>query len=531
MFGRYFLLLILPFSLCASLKAIRLIDSRDQLNAEGYEKLEGIEIDMDLPGKSTDLCKRLDRFICQTVDEELISQIKKEILQFYRKHHRPIVAVIHPQQEDSGVLQLIVVEGRVGEIDVRGNCYFSACRLKRYLDLEPGDSIRSDSINKGLLLINRNPFRQADLVYKQGRESGTTDLELVVQDFRPARLYGGFDNTGNSVTGNNRIFAGFNWGNAFSWDHLLSFQFTASDDFKSFLGYVGKYTIPLPIKHILSVYGGYSTVDSKFDIPEAVGIKFRNSGYNAQGSFRYDIPFNPIYSYLQEFSCGFDFKRMNNNLEFGGIPVFSKNVNLFQFMLSYNMGYESKKFVATLEAEGFISPFQWLPDQSNATYQTLRPFAKSRYVYGRASFSFIHYFLPWLQYDLFIRGQAADANLLPSEEYGVGGYDTVRGYQEREVNGDDALNVNFELVSTPFSVARKGKDNMQILAFFDFGAAYLHTAAATQKEAQYLYSIGPGLRYQFQTNLTARLDWGFQLHHITPQTPHQRLHFQFVGSF
>lgn len=541
---RYFLLLILPFSLLAetevcpsSLRAIRLIDSQKQLNGSGYEKLEGVEIEIDLPGGSGDLCKKLNRFLYLPLDEELVSQIKKEIHQFYRKHHRPIVAVLSPQQSESDeVLQLIVIEGRLGEIDVRGNCYFSTCRLKRYLDLESGDPIRSDSINKGLLLINRNPFRQADLIYKPGRESGTTDIDLVVHDRRPTRFYGGIDNTGNSVTGNNRIFAGFNWGNVFDWDHLLSFQFSASDDFKSFLGYVGKYTIPLPIKHFLSVYGGYSTVDSKFEVPEVIGIQFRNSGYNAQASLRYDIPFNPLYSFLQEFSWGFDFKRMNNNLEFGGEPVFSKNVNLFQFMLSYNLGYESKNWVATIEAEGFISPLQWLPDQSNATYQTLRPFAKSHYLYSRGSFSLVHYFLSWLQYDIFLRGQIADANLLPSEEYGIGGYDTVRGYQEREANGDSALNANFELVSSPFAFSRlfkirKETDKMQLLAFFDFGAAYVHTTAPGQKRAQYLYSVGPGLRYQVQTYVTARLDWGFQLHHITPETPHQRLHFQFIGSF
>jgi len=527
------------FAFGDSFKGIVLLSSRDEMNAPGFEEVSGVEMrNMDLPGCSDDLNYMLaSRFMTLPIDECSILEIKKTIISYYRKHNRPIVTVIAPAQDwSSGVVQLIVVEGKVGDVAVRGNRYFSECRLRDYFNVQQGEVIRSDVINKDISFINRNPFRQVDLIYSPGIESGTTNIDLVVQDRWPVRFYAGTDNTGNSVTGNNRLFAGFNWGNVFNLDHMLSFQFSSSVDFKSFLGYVGQYTIPLPIKHVMSLYGGYSTVDSKFEVPEIVGTKFHNSGYNAQGSFRYLMPISPFYSYLQEISCGFDFKRMNNNLEFGGTPVFSKNVNLFQFMLSYNVGYESKNWVATFEVEGFTSPMQWLPDQTNAAYETLRPFSKTRYVYGRAAFSLVHTFHSWCQYAVYLRGQAADVNLLPSEEYGVGGYDTVRGYEEREVNGDDAFVANFELVTTPFSPSRwfgscRTKDNMQLLAFFDYGAAYVHQTFTGQKASQYLYSVGPGLRYQMQTYLTARVDWGFQLHHVTPDTPHQRLHFQLIGSY
>lgn len=514
------------------LKGIRLVGAPSQLN-EWVEKEGMVEIDVCLPGSEKVLCKKLSQYLGQALDEELLNCIKREITSFYRSHDRPIVAVIVPKnREESPFLHLIVVEGRLGEISVQRNCHFPDCRLKNYLGLCEGGPISLNSINKGMILINRNPFRQADVVYKPGSEAGKTDIDLIVQDRRPYRFYGGFDNTGNSVTGNNRIFAGFNWGDVFHSDQMLSFQFSASDDFKSFLGYVGRYTIPLPIRHILSFYGGYSTVDAKFEAEEEEIVPFRNHGYNAQASMRYDIPFSPLYNFLQECSTGIDFKRMNNNLEFGGVPVFSKNVNLFQLMLSYNVGYEAKTWLTTFEAEVFASPMDWLPNQSNAVYQTLRPFAKSRYAYGRGSFSLTHYFSQWFQYNLFLRGQLASANLLPSEEYGIGGYDTVRGYQEREANGDDALNINFEFATAPFQIIRRFcKDQMQLLAFFDYGSAYIHTTASGEKRGAYLYSVGPGLRYQLGTYISARLDWGFQLHHITPHTPHQRLHFQFIGSF
>ncbi|HSX27070.1 MAG TPA: ShlB/FhaC/HecB family hemolysin secretion/activation protein [Chlamydiales bacterium] len=498
------------------------------------EILDGVEIQMDLPGASSDLRKRLEaNFLGRPLTKKLIAEIKNSVVDFYRSHSRPIVAVIAPEQDISDcALQLLVIESCLGEVEITGNCYFSSDRLCNYLRVYPSGPIESDVVNQDLFWINKNPFRQVDLVYKPGTSVGTTDILMVVQDRRPCRVYTGIDNTGNDFTGNNRLFAGLNWGNAFGLDHILSFQFTADDQFKRFLAYTLHYTIPLPWRHLINLYGGYSSVDTHFSVPEAVGSRFRNHGFSGQASFRYDIPFKPDRS-LQEFTWGFDWKRTNNNLAFSEIPVFSKIINLTQFMVSYNFGYESRDHAATLEVEGFASPFEWLPDQSNADYQTLRPFAKNKYAYGRGSFTWVHHFTRRLYYNIFLRGQAASANLLPSEEYGLGGYDTVRGYKERIVNGDDAFVANVEFLNSPVPLLKRTPsiDSLQFLVFGDYGAAFVHQATAGQKSVQHLYSVGTGLRYKIGTNISVRADWGYQLHHIPDSGPNQRLHFQAIASY
>lgn len=521
------------------LQSLQVFSSLQQMNAYRHTDTHGVDLtDLDVPGSSEQLQEQLARnFLNHPITDEMLVEIKKTIIDHYRKAHRPIVTVLVPKQKYAmGVLQVVVIEGVLGQITTQGNHHFSSKRLESYISLRPGSPIRSNQLNRDLLFINRNPFRKVDVVYKPGQTPGTTDLDLVVQDRWPYRFYAGIDSTGNSVTGNNRLFSGFNCGNLFGLDQQFSFEFSCSTDFKSFLSYISQYIVPLPIKHTLSFYGGYSTVDSKFKVPETGNTRFHNHGYYAQGSCRYAIPINPLNRFLQEVSTGLDYKRMNNNLEFGGLPVFSKNVNLFQLMGSYNIGYENKHLIATWEAECFASPWTWLPDQSNAVYQTLRPLAKSKYVYGRTAFTLTHFFSSWAQYSVFLRGQVASANLLPSEEFGVGGYDTVRGYPERAVNGDNVFVGNFELSSTPFALSRcvgirHGQDKMRLLVFFDYGLAAIHKGSKGQQMSQYLYSVGPGLRYQVRSYLTARVDWGFQLHQIAPKTPSQKVHFQLVGSF
>jgi hemolysin activation/secretion protein len=112
----------------------------------------------------------------------------------------------------------------------------------------------------------------------------------------------------------------------------------------------------------------------------------------------------------------------------------------------------------------------------------------------------------------------------------------VRGYKEREVNADDAFVMNLELQTNPRSFAeffKKAKwiDDLVLLAFFDYGMAIKNQTVFGQPKTAYLYSIGPGLKYQMFPYLNARLFWGFQLNRLDLGGPRQRLHFQFVGSF
>lgn len=524
---------------CVDLKGLILVGNKSGLNPPKYEKAQTIEIyNIHLPGTLSSLRNEvIPHFFHQHVTKKSILKLKKAILRYYRDRNRPIVTIQVPEQDiSSGVLQLIVTEAEVGEITVRGNKYFKSSRIKDAIDLEPGEPVNSKVLLQDLMWLNRNPFRQVDVVYSPGKEAGTTDIELLVHDRRPWRLYGGVDNTGNDVTGNNRLFAGFNLGNLFWADQILSYQFSTAVDFKRFWAHTLHYTIPLPWKHIMIFYGGYSHVDSKFAVPNVIGTDFRNKGWSTQGSFRYDIPLTPYPRILQEMFFGFDFKRTNNNLEFGGVPVVSNNVNLFQLVLAYNMGFETKKVTTSWEIEGFYSPGRWLSDQSKADYRTLRPFAKPTYFYARTSFSFIWCFSKPLEFHTYFRGQIATTNLLPSEEYGVGGYNTVRGYKERAANGDHAIVYNGEIRTRKASLAqlfglKPWIDEFQLLGFLDYGIAYKDRAALGERKTRHLLSVGPGIRYNILPYVSFRSDLGFQLKNLEDGEPHRRLHFLLVVSY
>jgi len=489
-----------------------------------------------LPGNVHGLKKTVRIYTNTPLNNETISAIKKCVIQFYQKNDRPLVAISVPEQDIStGVLQMIVKEAKLGKVYSTGNRYFNSETLEESINIEPGESIASDILNQNLYWLNRNPFRHVDAVYTKGEEEGTTDIELIVVDRFPVRIYAGIDNTGNDVTGNNRLFTGFNWGDVFGLDQRFSYQFTTSPDLKRYRSHTFFHEIPFSWQHMLNVYGGYSHVDADFTVPSLRGAKFRTHGFSLQGSVRYGIPLRPYKNFLHEVTGGFDFKRTNNNLDIGGQPIISKdNVNLTQFQISYNLGYESKAVSISFEVEGFWSPGKWIADQTKKDYQSLRPFANNRYMYARSAATIIwRYHKQWAMHNT-LRGQIASINLLPSEEYGVGGYNTVRGYKERLINGDNVFIWNFEMRSPPTNVIKcllknsKVKDELQLLLFFDYGLAGVKQPISGQNKTEYLMSAGPGIRYSIVPYLTFRSDWGFQLHHLNLSGPNQRLHFALI---
>lgn len=516
-------------------KGLILVGKKSDLNPSGYEDVHGVmTYHVELPGNIVNLKRAIRTYYNHPLNAETISAIKKRVIEYYDNNGRPVVAVSVPQQDvTDGVLQLMVTEGKLGKVTCTGNKWFSDEQILKGVQLEPGESIASDLLDQNLYWLNRNPFRQVDAVYTPGTEEGTTDIELICKDRRPFRIYAGIDNTGNDVTGNNRLFTGFTWGHVFWTDQRLSYQFSSSSDFKRYQAHTLYYEIPLPWwQHLINIYGGYSHVDADFHVPTITGAKFRTHGFSLQASLRYDITLKAMKNFLHEVTCGFDFKRTNNNLDLGGVPIISENnVNLTQFQLGYNLGYTINPISLSFEVEGFWSPGKWVSDQTNKDYQSLRPFAKNQYVYARTALSLIYnFYKEWTLHNTF-RGQIASNNLLPSEEYGVGGYNTVRGYKERIVNGDQVFIWNIELRTPPVSILnplagyKKFNDAFQFLVFFDYGLSGVRRSAPEQSKTSYLTSIGPGVRYNIIPYLTFRADWGFQLHNLHLGGPYQRLHF------
>ena len=91
----------------------------------------------------------------------------------------------------------------------------------------------------------------------------------------------------------------------------------------------------------------------------------------------------------------------------------------------------------------------------------------------------------------------------------------MRGYHEREANGDQGVLIRNELRMPSFNVGAplQGKQaQLQLLAFLDYGVVSNKRLLPGEPQHVELSSIGLGMRFALEQNVSFRFDYGWQLH-------------------
>jgi hemolysin activation/secretion protein len=248
-------------------------------------------------------------------------------------------------------------------------------------------------------------------------------------------------------------------------------------------------------------------------------------GVSWQGSMRYAIPISLPKWPVQEIQFGYDFKRSNNNLQFGGISISNTLTDIDQFVLTYGTVIDDPLGQTKFSNRMALSPGLFSPYNNDAAFQPSSthngvPFAKAFYFYNDISATRLTK-LPWDMGALTrIEAQFSTANLLASERLGIGGVESVRGYDEYTASGSEGFIFSQEIRSPAFGLLSQlfGKDSindkMQYFVFYDFG--YVRERKEVPGTGgSYLASTGAGFQYALDRYLSVSLDCGVQLRTAT----------------
>ncbi len=518
-----------------TLKGLLVVDDASKVKED--TQVNGVQFDgINAPGGNQTLARELTPFLS---DFPLTADGAKElcdtIATYYQDYDDLRVHVSIPQQDvASGVATVVVEPERVGEVSVKDNHYTKAEAVKKWVRLAPKDQINNKTVAQDLGWLNSNPYRTVTADFQPGNQPGVTNVDFLVADKKNWKVFSGVDNTGTNPIGPTRIYAGFNVNNFIFSDHTLNVQYTIADHFSEFQSYSAQYTAPLPWRNTLKISGSYTgTAPNRSAFPQ----KHRQ---NYQASTRYAMPYwfgSNIWADQVTLDVGADFKGMNTNILFedDAAPVLKRLAYVGQFAgsLSALRVRGGSKITAMAEVVG--SPMQMLPNQTDADYNNLREGATAQYIYSKFSFA-VDQALP-ASWKLFFQGrsQFAFSNLIPSEQFALGGYSTVRGYDEKVVNGDNAVCANLELRAPSFPVAGiwmpKAGDSLTVLGFVDGGYAWFREAVLDTPTAQTLLGAGAGLRYNIASYFTSRLDVGFPLQTVEKNNNEPHIHFNAVLSY
>ncbi len=510
--------------LLAALKGLKFVPSVKQIVRTGASS-QGVDVDQGLALLNDPAIRaKLQDFIGKPLFTGDLPRISQLILDWYRAHDLPVVDVAYPEQDIStGTVQAVVTVYRLGKVKFEGNQWFSDQLLRSEMNIAPGNPIDFGTLRNDLNRLNNNSFRQVNAVLARGDEVGFTDIDVTVQDRFPLRVYAGYDNNGVPVTGRDEYSAGFNYGNLFGLDHQISYRFITTPDLwqtrsrgaghsndPRFMAHSLTYSAPLPWGDTLNVFGSYVQ-----QVPN-VGANFDQVGHSLQLSLRYLKPLPTIGTITQSVQGGFDYKRSDNNLAFGGTQIFAATTNVEQFLLIYDATRTDSWGQTALENQLVYSPGGLSDGNKTPVFIASGVTgAKANYLYDNLQITRVD-FLPW-QFSTMIRldGQLATGELLPSEQIGAGGVDSVRGYNPRTANGTRGLLGSVELHSPTYNpLQRLGlpvDDTGQLLAFYDAGFVSDLNAQTGQPKSASLQSLGFGARYSAGRYLDVRFDYGWQL--------------------
>jgi hemolysin activation/secretion protein len=499
-----------------ALRALVLVATPDEVLPDGLDIAPGIHAPS-LPAlEDPAFIARLSTFLGQPLTIERLNEISRTIVGWYRDQGIPLVDVVLPEQDASnGVVQMIVVKSRVGRVTVEGGDWFAAQHLQSQIRLKPDQTIQSSILFEDLNWLNRNPFRSADIVYAPGAEFGTTDIIIRTTDRFPLMFSAGYDNSGNQYIGYDRYRAGATWGNAFGLDHIMRLGYITSGDTSQYSAYTFGYIAPLPWRHVVSFFASYQ------ETSPTLNTFFRREGSYLDLSLRYSIPLASPSRYQNlrhEATIGVDFKRGDNDLIFGSFRANSTRTDIIQFVGSYHASLRDKLGGTSLTASVYLSPGGLTDDNKRAAFNRVRRDASAKYAYGSVALDRVTRLPLDLTWNLKLVAQFAQVNLLGSEQIGIGGMYTVRGYDERELNGDGGYLVVNELRSPSISVldklgwsAKGARDSLQGLVFVDYGQAIIHKPLVGQKKYNDIASAGVGFRYVIAPYLSVVADFGWQL--------------------
>ena len=521
----------------ANLQGLVFLRSKEDIKREGLDGVTGVEVrDIPLIG-GPDFAAALNPYLGKPAKLGTLKAIQREAILYCRGHDRPLVDVIVPNQEvnpTNGVIQIVLIEGRIGKVAVQneGRKWFTDESISKSIRLQPGDAISEKRLLADIDWINRNPFREVTPSFRQGEQAGLSDMQLEVRDRIPIRVFAGYEDSGTEATGRDRLLAGINWGDAFFQGHQLNYQYSTDAQFDTLKAHSVSYIAPLPWRHNLSVYGTY------VDINTGISGGGNSTAINYQGAFRYSVPLPITKDVQHEAFAGFDFKHNETDLLFGGTSVDPTETEVLQLVLGYNASRNDKWGRTSAGLQGFFSPGDLSDQNDDAAFDSQHVGAEANYLYGRLTAERVTR-LP-LDFSWIVRGgaQLASGNLIPSEQLGVGGYNTVRGYDEREANGDRGFVVSTEFRSPAFAVlGRNSKwnvpDQLQFLAFMDYGLAE-NVDPQPGETTAHLWSVGGGLRYTINRYLTFRFDYGVQLRDSNAPVPSDygsRAHIGVIASF
>ena len=419
-------------------------------------------------------------------------------------------AILPAQDINNGVVNILVVEGKLGEVIIQGGKFYDAAFIKKHFACSRNGVVNYHSLFKALILLNEYPDLNVRAVMQKGKEPYTVDVVLKVEDKRPVHYTAHFDNYGSRYVSRQHFGLGMDYSNLFfGGDKVVLDAVVGAPVNTLTYGSIG-YTAPI---NAYDTKAGIAYTRSKFDVQREFRRLDAHGDSDAISLFLLQPLERTLTSGLDA-TLGFDYKTARNYL-LGDVSSEDK-LRIVKLGLTGNnldahfMGRNFFDFCVGQSLPGFAGGSK-KDDLGMSRVDVGGSFTKSNLNVARFQQLPLNTMLT-----LKASVQMTNKALPVSEQLAIGGADTVRGYAQAEHLGDTGEVFNAELnVPVPFIgdykvpfVKKEIKDFMRIVGFYDYGKIFLKTPQVGERKSSNIAGAGFGFRFDFGKDLNAKLDFG-----------------------
>ena len=426
----------------------------------------------------------------------------------YRNDGYILTQVIVPAQTiDGGVVTLRAVEGFVDNITVSGNDQESALNTVRaYANRirSDGGALNVEDLEKFLLLINDLPGVEARSILSPSQtRTGASDLQIIVER-DPYDAFLGVDNFGSRYLGPLQFTAAAAANSFFGNNERISAQFVAAPDSAELYYFSLGYEQPVGTHgtKVITQYS-HSNTEPGYDLDQ-----FDVNGKSDFGSIAVEHPFvrsreRSIYGHVQLDARDVQSRNILEPtredriraLRIGGRAEFLDNL--------FTAGVNA---VSVEVAKGL----NILGASSKGDIRLSRPSGDPEFFKVNAEAQRLQRVTSTVNLQFTARGQLANDALLASEEFGVGGINSGRGYDPSEIVGDDGISGSVEVQwNEPYPVSYL--EDYQLFGFYDIGKVWNTDVATGADDDDSLASAGFGVRADLPSNVKAGMAVAFPL--------------------
>ncbi len=480
-------------------------------NASVTFQLNNIEVSKSdiLTVEELDLIFR--RYIGRIITLNDLNKLLDEINDLYKlKGYLAAKALLPPQKISEGSVQIRLIEGRVGALEIEGNDSTNDDYILEQLALSSGDLVDIKTLQKNLEKINLLTDIQLGIALKPGEEIGKTDYLLSVREPKRQEAFVYMDNAGTKDVGLYRV--GFNY---------IDRSLTGNRDLLTIGGYGARgakafySSYRFPVNRLGTTVNIAGTA-SKIDIVAGPIKPLDISGDAYTLGVEVSHPLQVARSSLVETTLGIN--RKKSSTDFSGVTLFETYVNTIDFGIKRQAFSPSS--ISFARIKGTITPSGW--DNETSFFKINADFSYNKQLKN-----------DWLA--LFrLGGQWSDTKLLPStEQFQIGGVFTVRGYTEGLLIGYKGYYSSVEL-SRPLPRMLKTilGNNARYLLFLDHGAAIAFKGddEGTDRD-DFLTSIGLGLDFELSKVISVHITAGKPLTQREDKKDSGRVNFNLQALF